>query len=266
MSWPQTKLDVVNAALALTGNNLVAAADDGSDEWIVGSAAYEHAFEYALDGHDWKQITNVVTLNPTGVAPADPEFDTAYAKPADCVHIIWVRQYMPPTTPIPPLPLPPLAVGPGYTATTLGSGRSITYQVLNNQIVVNNYSQPPGSPPPPGTTPISILMKYVSSNPPGIVVNGQAQPAAAAPQMLRTFMTALTRFVMAGIYRGMHEDIASANITEQQAMALLAEAKTRSDQEMPKRAMFNSRLLASRRVRRPYPTIPVGWTGTGVPG
>ena len=80
MTWPLAKIDLINQALALTGNNLVAASDDGSDEWTIASAAYEHAFEYALDGHDWKQLTNVVTLSPTGVAPADPEFDTAYAK------------------------------------------------------------------------------------------------------------------------------------------------------------------------------------------
>lgn len=256
MTWPVAKIDLINQALALTGDNPVAASDDGSDEWTVASAAYEMAFEYVLDSHDWKQCTNVVTLNPTGVAPADPEFDTAYAKPADCVHIIWVRQYMPPT-------VPPAG---GNTTTTLGSGRAITYQVLNNQIVVNNYNQPPGSPPPPSTTPVSILMKYVSSNPPGIVVNGVAQPTTAADQMLRMFMTALTRFVMAGIYRGLHEDIPSARAEEQAAMALLTEAKARSDQEQPKRAMFNSRLTASRRVRRPYPPIPTGWGGTGLPG
>lgn len=250
MTWPIDKLGLINQQLALCGDNPVAAADDGSDEWTVASAAYENAFEYMLDGHDWKQVTIVKVLQPTGQAPSDPEFDTAYAKPADCAHIIWVRQYMQPTG----------------TVVTTGTGRSITYQVLNNQLVVNNYNQPPGSPPPPSVTPISIEMKYVSSNPPGIIVNGVAQPTSAGAQMLRTFMTALGRFVMAGIYRGLHEDIPSAQATEREAMAMLSEAKARSDQEQPKRAMFNSRLVASRRVRRPWPQIPPGWSGTGIPG
>ena len=88
----------------------------------------------------------------------------------------------------------------------------------------------------------------------------------AAANMLRTFMTALHRFVMAGIYRGLHEDIATAEKEEQIAMGLLQQARARSDQEQGKRAAFNYRITASRRIRRPFPPVPTGWTGTGMPG
>lgn len=246
MTWPIDKLSLINQQLLLTGNNVVAAAEDGSEEWNVCSAAYEHAFEYALDNHDWKQITNVVTLNSTGTAPADSQFDTAFAKPADCVHIIWVRY--------------------NQSGAVGGSNVPIVYQILNNQIVVNLFGQQPGVVPVPGTPVPVVTMKYVSSNPPGLVVGGVPQATTAASQMLRTFMTALARFVLAGIYRGLHKDRASAAAEEQAAMALLAEARRRSDQEQPKRAPFNSRITASRRVRRPFPQVPTGWGGTGTPG
>jgi hypothetical protein len=231
MTWPLDKLSLINSQLALCGDNLVPAADDGSDEWNVGSAAYETAIEYMFDSHDWKQITTVITLNSTGKVPADDQFDTAYAKPADCIHVIWVR--------INDLP--------------------VVYQILNNQIVLNATGVAPGVAIPTGTTPGVATMKYVSSSPPGAA-------GAPAAKMLRTFMTALQRFVMSGIYRGLHEDIGTARGEEQAAMALLAEARRRSDQEQPKRAAFNSRISASRRVRRPYPSVPTGWGGTGSPG
>jgi hypothetical protein len=246
MTWPISKLDLINQMLLLTGNNTVATAEDGSEEWNVCSAAYEHAFEYALDNHDWKQVTNVVTLNPTGTAPADSQFDTAYAKPPDCVHVIWVRY--------------------NQFGATGGANVPLLYQILNNQIVVNLFGQQPGVTPVAGTPVPVVTMKYVSSNPPGLVVSGQQQPSTAAAQMLRTFMTALGRFVMAGIYRGLHKDRDAARATEQEAMKLLAEARTRADQEQPKRAPFNYRITASRRVRRPYPPVPTGWGGTGTPG
>lgn len=252
MTWPIDKLGLINQMLLMTGNNTVATAEDGSTEWDVCSAAYEHAFEYALDSHDWKQITTVKVLQPTGIAPGDSEFDTAFAKPADCVHIIWVRvnQAAGLSSANPPLS---------------GFNVPINYQILNNQIIVNLFNQPPGVPPPPGTPTPVVTMKYVTSAPP-IVVSGSTTAGQAQAQMLRTFMTALGRFVMAGIYRGLHKDRPAAAAEEQAAMVLLQQARTRSDQEQGKRAAFNYRITASRRVRRPFPPTPTGWGGTGIPG
>jgi hypothetical protein len=244
MTWPLGKLDLINEALALTGDNPVAAADDGSAEWNVASPAYEAGMEYMLDMHDWKQLTNVVTLNSTGIAPTDSQFDTAYAKPADCIHVIWVRI--------------------NESGGTGGVNQPLVYQVLTNQIVVSLYNQPPGVPPPPGTPAPVITLKYVSSS---IPAPGQSPSQGdLGPFMLRTFMTALRSFVMAGIYRGLHKDMGEARQQEAAARLLLQEARTRSDQEQPKRAVFNQRITASRRVRRPFPVTPGGWGGTGFPG
>lgn len=234
--WPTDKLSLINLQLDVSGQNPVAVADDGSEEWRVASAAYEQAFEYALDSHDWKQCTNVITLNSTGAAPVDDKYDTAYAKPADCVHVIWVRAAVFGSAP------PDIAEMPAI------------YCILNNQICVRTFGL--------GSTP-TIKMKYVSSSPPGLVVNGVQQPNSGADQqMLRTFMTALGRFVLAGIYRGLNKDLGAARAEEAAAMKLLQEARTRADQEAPKRAPFNSRLAYARRQPRPDRSTPYRWGNT----
>jgi hypothetical protein len=70
---------------------------------------------------------------------------------------------------------------------------------------------------------------------------------------------------MAGIYRGLNEDISAASQMESQAARKLQDARTRTDQEQPKRSLFNSRLRAARRVRRPWVETPPGWGGTNTP-
>lgn len=236
MVWPIDKLSLINQQLALTGNESVPTADDGSDEWTVASAAYEFAFEYMLDRANWAQVTNLVALNPTSTPPADPEYDTAYAKPADCVHVIYCRQYQLNTQGTVPAPV-------------TGTGYPINYTIVGNQIYVNNYAGATVG----TTTPVTIMLKYVSSN-------------NANQNMLRTFMTALGLFVQSGIYRGLHENTQAADASKKDAMVVLQEAMTRSAQEKPKTAMFNSRLVAARRIRRPWPPTPGGWSGTGSAG
>ncbi len=222
MTWPTDKLDLIQKQCLLTGNTPPTAANDGSDEWNVCDAAYETAVEFMFDKFNWKQITRVKTLVSTGVAPEDDQFDTAYAKPQDCVHVIWVRF----------------------------NDLPVVYQVLNNQIVINAGG---------ASSTTAATIKYTSSDP-----LGDASPAQA--NMLRMFMTALGLFVQAGIYRGLHEDLSESRAREREAMTMVEEAAARSDQEETKRAPFNSRLTASRRVRRPWPSVPTGWGGTGSPG
>jgi hypothetical protein len=108
--WPVDKLQIIQDACTQTGNNPPNVAEDGSEEWTHGSVAYELALPYAIEARNWKFGTAVTVLTPTGVAPTDPLFDTAYAKPPDLLHLIWVR--------LDDLP--------------------VVYQILNNQIVLNN--------------------------------------------------------------------------------------------------------------------------------
>jgi hypothetical protein len=221
--WPVDKQGVINSALSQTGDNLVAVADDGSDEWNVASPAYERALAYMMEAHGWSQATDVRILQPAVNAPDDDQYDTAYGLPPDLVHLIWVRLNDLPTN----------------------------YDLLNGQLIVNARGGAQ-QPIPPNTPGVITIKGAFSTN---------SDPVNATP----TFVVALTTFVMSGIYRGLHEDLAQANIMWNSAKALMQEAMTRHDQQKPKRAMFNGRLSASRRIRRPWPQTPTGWSGTGSP-
>lgn len=80
------------------------------------------------------------------------------------------------------------------------------------------------------------------------------------------FLQALRASVMEGIYRGLNEDIGSADKQASNAQAWLSMARTTTDQDQPKRSLFNSRLRTTRRVRRPWSSSPRDWGGGGNPG
>lgn len=223
--WPVDKLGIVNSGLSQTGDNLVSAADNGSDEWNVVSPAYERALAYMVESHGWSQATDVRTLTPAANVPDDDQFDTAYNLPADLVHLILVRI----------------------------SDRPCVWGLLKGQLVVNAQGGPP--PPPVGTVaPAIVTIKGIFST--------NSDPTFGTP----TFVLALQAFVMSGIYRGLHEDVGQAERMWMAGKALLEDAKTRHDQQLPKRSMFNSRITASRRIRRPWPPVPSGWGGSNTPG
>lgn len=207
--WPFDKLSVIDTAATQTGNNGINVADDGSEEWDHGSKAYELALPYAIENKNWKFETTVAVLTPTGVAPSDPLFDTAYARPPDAAHLIWVRL----------------------------ANMAVDYRILDNQIVLNNAGN------------LAVTAKYV-----------KLPQGSALDEETPTFVTALVALVMSGIYRGLNENIGEARAMWALGTSLLESAASRADQEEPKRAMFNSRLALSRRVRRPYPQTP-RWSG-----
>jgi hypothetical protein len=215
VQWPLDKLSVLNSALAITGDYQCAVLEDGSDEYTVASPAYERALAFALEDHGWVAQTKVVNnLTKLPTSPADDQFDSSYAIPSDCLHIIWVRQ----------------------------NDRPALYTILSGQIVTRSMGIP---------GPVSI--KYLSTD------NSDIENGTP------TFVLALQEFVVAGIYRGLHEDLPAAAQAEQAAMAVLTRAKMKSDQQKPRQAFFNSRLAMSRRVRRPWPP-QTNWSGTGQPG
>jgi len=221
--WPLGKLEVINSALSQTGDNLVNVADDGSDEWLTASPAYERALAVVSEDHGWSWLTDVRTLQPDVNAPDDDQYDTAYDLPADLVHLIWVR----------------VADRPTY------------WDLLNDQLVVNAQGGPP--PPTPPVTPAAVTIKGIFST--------KSDIANGTP----TVVLALQFFVMSGIYRGLHEDPVEAANTMKLANDILERAKSRHDMQKSKRAMFNSRMTASRNRPRPWPRTPPGWGGTGIP-
>lgn len=231
-SWPVGKLDLINSALAQSGDNLCATADDGSDEWNVASPTYERALAILMEDSNWGFATKVATLNPSPTAPTDTAYDTAYPLPSDLVHLVWVK-------------INQNAAG--------GLGQPVLYDILAGQLVVNSQGGPP--PPDPPQTPSIITIKYVS--------NDNADPTMATP----LFVAALQTFVMSGIYRGLHGDDTQADRLWQAGEGMAQRARSRYDQQKPKRAFWNSRISAARRIRRPWP--PTGndsWSGSGTPG
>jgi hypothetical protein len=213
--WPIDKISLINSALTQCGDNEVAVADDGSDEWRVGSASYERALAYMMERHGWVQATEIRTLPAAVGAPADTDYDTAYAFPPDLVHLTSVEV----------------------------NGRTADWALLNNQIIVNANA---------GADSVTIRGVFSTNS----------DPVYATP----TCILALESFVMSGIYRGLHEDPGEADKRFAAAMNILAHAKARHDMQKPKRAFFNSRIRAARLIRRPWPPVPSGWGGTGIPG
>lgn len=221
--WPLGKLEIINAALAQTGDNLVAVADDGSAEWTACSPAYETGLAYVCEAHPWSWLTDVRTLVPSPTAPNDTQFDTAYPLPADLVHLIWVRMNDVPCV----------------------------WDLLAGQMVVNAQGGPP--PPPTPTTPYPVKIKGIFST--------NSDPVSATP----TVVLVLQMFVMSGIYRGLRKDAAEAGRMFAAGKQMLEEAKSRHDMQRPKTAIFNSRMTAVRRNRKPWRQTPGGWSGTGWP-
>lgn len=236
MQWPVDKLTLINSGLALTGNNLVNVADDGSDEWNCCSPAYEAGLAIMMEDHGWGFATVVVpNLAPSPTAPNDPQWDTAYPLPGDLLHLIWVKINNDTTEP-----------------TAAGVPSQTLYDILQGQLVLNAQGGPP--PPSPPQTPSIVSIKYVSTT--------YADVTNGTP----LFVQALRSFVMSGIYRGLHEDTAEADKLWAAGEMYSQRARSRYDQQKPKRSMWNSRITASRRVRRPWPPSPGGWGGGGVPG
>jgi hypothetical protein len=130
--------------------------------------------------------------------------------------------------------------------------RNCIWDFLNGQLVTNAQGGPPAPATPVAPDPVTIKGIFSTNSD---IQNGTP-----------TVVLALQHFVMSGIYRGLHEDAGEAAHMLNAARALLEEAKARHDMQKPKRAMFNSRLTMSRRVRRPWFPMPPGWGGLGGPG
>jgi hypothetical protein len=130
--------------------------------------------------------------------------------------------------------------------------RPCAWELFNGQIVVNARGGPP--PPKPPVTPAVVTIKGIFST--------NSDPVNATP----TVVLVLQMFVMSGIYRGIHKDMQEANTLWSAAFKMLDMAKSRHDMQSPKRAIFVSRMTASRRSRRPGPPLPRGLESTNWPG
>ncbi len=85
------KLGIINTCLGLTGNELVNTEEDGSDEWVVSSLAYEAGVAYLLASHEWKFETKIAVLQRLGDSDED-HYKDIYRKPENCLGLVWVKQ------------------------------------------------------------------------------------------------------------------------------------------------------------------------------
>jgi len=234
--WPLAKVDIINHALAITGDNQPVAVNDGSDEWNTASPGYDDAIAYMIESHSWGFTMLTIVLTPSLTPPQDTDFDTAYPIPADCVHVVWVKinDNNPNLSNSPTLALWKIAATP-----------------TGPVIVINAQGGPP--PPNPPVTPAQVTMYYVSNS--GTLTDS----ANGTP----TIVLALKAFVTSAIYRGLHEDIPEADKMWMAGEQYLQRARTRYDQQKPKRQFFNSRIGAVRRIRRPWPQSGINNWGSG---
>lgn len=80
------KLTIINRALVATGQERLAALEDGSDEWIAADTAFERALDYLMAVHQWPFATKMLTLQRVGDGPRVPYIE-AYQYPPDCWHL-----------------------------------------------------------------------------------------------------------------------------------------------------------------------------------
>ncbi len=223
------KLSIINAELAGCGENIVTVADNGSPEWNATSAVYEAAIQETIAQHDWTFDTAIATLVRVGNSP-DELYTDAMAMPNAALNIVWVR-----------LVEEAASDNSGGAGETPGSSMPVDYKIIGNKICLN-------------------LDDFIAEA--KYVVDPQTAGTGAWPPL---FTKIIRLRVRAAIYRGLKEDDAAADKAEAQADAALQAARTRVDQQQPKRATFNSRAISARFVRRPFVRTPFPWGGTGVP-
>lgn len=227
--------------MVLTGDNIVSTSDNGSDEWNVCSPAYERGLGYASESHSWgfAKIVNP-NLTPSPTPPPDTQWDTAYPIPQDCVHIIWLK-----------------INDNNGDAPNYWTNQPVLYDIQNIGsvpcIVTNSQGGPP--PPQPPLKPSIISLCYISNS--GALLDS----TMGTP----TLIMALQSFIQAGIYSGLHEDTQEGERLWAFGEKMLQLARTRYDQQKPKRQFFNSRMYAVRRVRKPWPPYGIGGWGVGGP-
>lgn len=104
------------------------------------------------------------------------------------------------------------------------TGLSIPYRILGRSILVNAPVTPP-------LAKIIVMPATLGDYPEG-------------------FINALRWRLMAGIYRGINEDLSAADDADKTAAQFLAVARARADQESPPKALLVSRLRQARYIRR----------------
>jgi len=211
------KLTLINNALIATGNEPVTT-DDGSDQWIAASTAYDRMLLQVLYKHNWTFQTATIQLTRLG-ASTYPGYADIFQKPADCLHLenVWRTDLA--------LMVQPLS---GFRADGgAAMPPPLDYKIIGDQI--HCYA-------PNGVTALYLIDPTQHA---GVILD-------VTPGIHET----LTREVESLLYQGLNEDDKAAITTKKLAAEEISEARSKADSEMPRRVPFRSGFLEKRRVRR----------------
>lgn len=104
------KLEIIHDAAIAVGLTPPAVEYDGSDEWTMGSTAFDRKLPVILARHTWNFATTTALLGRLGDSPVEPWTDQ-FQRPPDCLQLIGVAD---PDT-----------------------GAGIAYTILDNTILAN---------------------------------------------------------------------------------------------------------------------------------
>lgn len=206
------KLTIINRALVATSNNPVNI-DDGSDEWVVASNAYDRMLPVLLAKRNWKFQTDVTDLVRLGVS-AFPGFGDVYSFPANCLQLMNCWDSLDGAQAMP--------VSLGGQTNEVIRGPSFAYRIISNHVHCNG---------PNGVT--AMYLKYPNgSDPIGVL-----------------FAEALTTAVQSLIASGLNDDLDLAKNFVRMSEMQLSEAGARDAQQEPRHVPFRSQMREARRRR-----------------
>jgi len=206
------KLTIINRALVATSNNPVNI-DDGTDEWVTGSQAYDRMLPVLLAERNWKFQTDVTDLLRLGTS-AFPGFADVYSLPANCLQFMNCWDAL--------IGAQALPFSAGGQTNEVIRGPSFAYRLIGNHVHCNG---------PNGVT--AMYMKYPNgSDPIGVL-----------------FAEALTTAVQGLIASGLNDDMDSAKDYARLAENQLSKASSRDAQQEPRRVPFRSQMREARRRR-----------------
>lgn len=209
------ELSIINDALVDCGYEPVTIADgDNSDEWLVGKRAYDRFLPVVMARHDWKFRTRLTTLSRQGTSTF-PGLTDIYSKPSDCMHIM--------------------------TCWDTALGQQVQaypqYYVREFRITVPKFDYKL----------IGDQIHCVA--PDGVSCLYLPWPANDA-DMPALFREALVQMMVAFMQRGMNDDREKGGDALKLSEMMLQDARSRTDNQEPRRALFVPRMQQVRRNRR----------------
>jgi hypothetical protein len=204
-------LTIGNQALVDSSNNLVETANDGSDEWIAISSAYDRWWPIMLAEKAWNFDTQIIALDRIGDSDYPP-FADVFAKPSDSLYItkIWRTDYAAQMTPY---------RGDGFGDEDIRIP-ALDYRLVGDQVHT--------------TAPNGVTAKY-------------AVATSDPTHWTSLFAEALRLRIKATCYRSLNEDMSEADKADAQAERAFQKAVQRSNSEEPRRVGFRSGMAERRR-------------------